>query len=225
MQKIFWILLAGIILLMPACLTIEERYTFKKDGSGDAEYIIDMSEMASLIKMAQEEEGVGNMEDELDISIFSDKLAGIAGISKVKALETDVEFVFGVQFHFDGISSLNVALNALNKSEEMMGTEDHEYFKMDGKTITRTHRMSDAFDLNELLEGGEGEEGEAEQMAMLMESMKFKLTMTFKKPIKSVYTSADSRFLDKKNKQVEIVATVKQVMDDPSVLNATIKTK
>jgi hypothetical protein len=225
MNRICLILIAGIIMLMPACITIEENYTFKKNGSGDAEYIIDMSEMGSLIKMAQEEEGV-SLEDEMDVSLLSDRLIGIAGISKVDAIDGAEDFIFGVKFHFDGISSLNAALNALNGGEDMMGADDHEYFSMEGKTIKRNHKMSEALDLNELLgEAGTGEEGEMEQMAMFMESMKYKLNMTFKKPIQAVYTSADSKFLDKKNKQVEIVATFKQVMDDQTVLNASIVTK
>jgi len=210
---------------MPACITIEESYTFKKNGSGDAKYVIDMSEVASLIKMAQEEEGV-ELGDEMDMAIFSEKLEGISGISNVSALGTEDEFIFGVSFHFDGISSLNSALNALNSGEDVMSADDHTYFKMDGKTITRTHKMSQALDLDELLGSvGEGEEGEMEQMAMFMESMKYKLNMTFKKPVQAVYTSASSKFLDKKNKQVEITASFKEVMDNQSVLNASIVTK
>lgn len=225
MQRICWILIAGIILLMPACITIEESYSFKKNGSGDAKYVIDMSEVASLIKMAQEEEGV-ELGDEMDMGLFSDRLMGISGISKVVASDTDDEFIFGVNFHFDNISSLNSALNALNSGEDVMAAEDHEYFKMEGKTITRNHKMSSALDLDELMGSmGNGEEGEMEQMAMFMESMKYKLNMTFKKPVQAVYTSASSKFLDKKNKQVELTATFKQVMDDQSVLNASIVTK
>lgn len=225
MQRICWILIAGIVLLMPACITIEESYTFNKNGSGDAKYVIDMSEVASLIKMAQEEEGV-ELGDEMDMSVFSDKLMGISGVSKISALNREEEFIFGVSFHFDNLSALNSALNALNSGEDMMAAENHEYFTKDGKTITRNHKMSQALDLNELLgSAGDGEAGEMEQMAMFMESMKYKINMTFKKPVQAVYTSASSKFLDKKNKQVEITASFKQVMEDQGVLNATIVTK
>lgn len=225
MQRICWILIAGLILLMPACITIEETYSFKKNGSGEAKYVIDMSEVASLIKMAQEEEGV-DLGDEMDMSIFSDRLMGISGISKVENIGSEEEFIFGVSFRFDGISSLNDALNALNSGEDIMGSAYHEFFKKDGKTITRNHKMSEALDLNELMGGmGNGEEGEMEQMMMFMESMKYKLNMTFKKPIQAVYTSASSKFLDKKNKQVEITASFKEVLASQEVLNASIVTK
>ncbi|MBK9535574.1 MAG: hypothetical protein IPO10_10485 [Flavobacteriales bacterium] len=39
--------LLAVILLMffTGCLTIEENYVFKKDGSGTMEYVVDLSEM------------------------------------------------------------------------------------------------------------------------------------------------------------------------------------
>ncbi len=48
-KALSWALLL-FVLLMQGCLTIEENYTFKKDGSGTMEYVVDMSEMADLMK-------------------------------------------------------------------------------------------------------------------------------------------------------------------------------
>lgn len=39
----------GAIMLLSGCLTIEEHYTFKKDGSGTMEYVMDMSEIGSMM--------------------------------------------------------------------------------------------------------------------------------------------------------------------------------
>ena len=54
-------------LFFTGCITIEENYTFKKDGSGTMEYVLDMSEMGELIKSlegaAGEKDGKGSMGD------------------------------------------------------------------------------------------------------------------------------------------------------------------
>jgi hypothetical protein len=224
MQKLFWLLIGGLILLMPACITIEENYTFKRNGSGDAQYIIDMSEMGSLIKMAQEEEGGGSLEEEMDLGALTSKLENLPGIKDVSEYKTDKEYVFGVSFSFDDISSLNIALNALMAPEDgqQVGEPLHEYFKMDGKkTIIRDHKMLEAFNPADML----GEEGDGEQMMMFMESMKYKVNMTFKKPIMAVYTEADAELMGKKNKQVGVEASFRKLMDNQDALDMTVVMK
>ncbi|MCB0780956.1 MAG: hypothetical protein KDC03_15785, partial [Flavobacteriales bacterium] len=38
-----------LVITLSGCITIEEHYTFKKNGSGSMEYVIDMSVMKELM--------------------------------------------------------------------------------------------------------------------------------------------------------------------------------
>ncbi len=40
---------ASMLVLLVGCITIEENYTFKKDGSGSMEYVVDLSSFAELM--------------------------------------------------------------------------------------------------------------------------------------------------------------------------------
>jgi len=225
MRYTFLILVSTLLLALPACITIEEIYTFKKNGSGSMTYVIDMREMAPLLKMAQEQQEM-DFEGMLEGDMFSDRLVGISGISKVEAYESDEELLFGVSFKFDDLPALNAALNAINSDQNMMAVaeEPHVFFKKEGNTFVRNHKTVDALNMDELLGSELGGE-DKQQMDLFMSQMTFKVNMTFKKPVEAVYTAAKAEFIDKKNKQVEISTNFQDLIKDQTILNASIVTK
>ena len=70
----------------------------------------------------------------------------------------------------------------------------------------------------------EGDEA-SEQSISLMESMVYKMNFSFAKPVKVVYSSADTEMGGKKNRQVMLETTFKTLMDDVSALNTSIVLK
>ena len=196
------------------CLTITETYTFSKNGSGTMSYLIDMSEMASLIKMAEQESEMP-MQEEMNFSEFANKLQGISGISSIESIEDKENYKFGLSFKFDNVGALNQAMNRiLNEG----AAERHEFFKQEGKVLTRTHFMNNAFDASEML----GTDEEAEYAKTLMQSMAYNVNFTFKQPVKVVYSAAKVELGGKKNREVKIQSNLKDLLEDSEKLNASI---
>ena len=221
MKNFLAIALAALLATLTSCLTIEESYTFKPNGSGTMEYKIDMSEMAPLLKMASEE-GEEPIDEDLNISELADKLIGIKGISKVASTEDKENFIFTVSFSFSDIDALNTAMNAILSDGEP-GGEEHTFFTQEEKkTFKRVHRMNEAFNPDEIL----GEEEEGSEYAMtLMESMKYRLNFQVKRPVKAVYSSADVEYMDEKHKTLRVETSLKNLMEDPKALDVTLVTK
>lgn len=127
-----------ILLLLVAftgCLTIEEHYTFKKDGSGAMTYVVDMSEMGEMMdgisKVANE--ATGSEEPVMELDDEAAALKGLPGISKVK-VSKGKEWVRSVTFRFKDISALNSALNVL--MPDSTGRQ-HTFFAWEGNTLVR----------------------------------------------------------------------------------------
>ena len=82
--------LIGAIFMLTGCITIEEHYSFKKNGSGTMKYIIDMKEMGEMLEAfadeLEENEGSSSeSEDDLNVgdipmSELADSLRTVAGI-------------------------------------------------------------------------------------------------------------------------------------------------
>lgn len=188
-------LLLGGLLLFTGCLTIEEHYTFKKDGSGTMEYVVDLSEMGSLMEGFSEmgdgskdgkDPGLGAMEMGPQV----DALKALPGISKVK-LNSKKKWVQRISFSFKDVAALNTALNELMRDSS--GTK-HEFFRWEGNTLVRTNNRH-AYELGSSMakgeadpEASEGEEGV--DMSAMLESMKYKYSFKFARPIASS-TAAD----------------------------------
>lgn len=180
-------LLLGGLLLFTGCLTIEEHYTFKNDGSGSMEYVVDLSEMGSLMEGFSEmgdggkDQGMGAMEMGPQV----DALKALPGISKVK-LNSKKKWVQRISFSFKDVTALNAALNELMRDSS--GTK-HEFFRWEGNTLVRTNNRH-AYELGSGMAKGEGatEPGEGDEgldMTAMLETMKYKYSFKFKRPISS----------------------------------------
>lgn len=199
--------LAGL-LLFTGCITIEENYTFKKDGSGTMQYVVDMSELGEMMKSFGGDGAMGDMGN-MDMSSEIAALKNIPGISKVK-LDSKKKWVQRINFAFKDVNALNRALNTLMADE---AKPDFQFFRWEGNTLVRSNN-GHARELGKSLGGGgtaeviedeeeeetetvvdeaiEGEEDEdgGLDMNMMLEAMKYKFSFKFANAV-SGSTAAD----------------------------------
>ncbi|MEZ4825452.1 MAG: hypothetical protein R3C61_04035 [Bacteroidia bacterium] len=199
-----------------SCLTFEESYVFKKNGSGSMKYLIDMSEIASLMKLNAESDSSGDSES-LSFQDVADLLSGMDGISKVKVLDDEDKGFYGVSFDFAGITPLNQALNVLMGDEE---NEDFTFFSFDGNVITHNHLLA-----TDALPPGMDDPETEEQVSGFLQQMKYKLNFSFASPVKVVYSGAESEITGKKDKAVSIETNFRTLLEDASTLNSSIVLK
>ena len=179
-------ILASAVLLLSGCITIEEHYSFKKNGSGSMTYVIDMTEMGEMMKTFGDEMDEAGVEDEegeddsMDLGDVSfeemlDTLNTLSGISKVSVNDKN-EWIHKISFSFKDLDALNNALNVLMNDKGK--SVDHVFFRKDGNKIIRQHNES-AEDLGEEMSEEEDDMG-------ILESMKYKMTYSFKGKLKDV---------------------------------------
>lgn len=214
MQKyIFRFFLLCIALHLSSCLTFTEKYTFKKNGSGSMEYIIDMGEISSLLTLGKEDEF--DPREVVPFSSFQDKLIAIKGISSVETLEDNENFLYKISFKFSGLDPLNKALNTLLHDES---EPFHTFFEQKENVITRNHLFSERFSVDQLL----GEEESSSYAKAILESVTYELDFSFKNSVKVVYSSSDASIKGKKNREVTIKSSLLDLSADSSALKTSI---
>jgi hypothetical protein len=175
-------LLLLLLVAFTGCLTIEEQYTFKKDGSGTMTYVVDMSEMGEMIDGLSKvtKEAGGSDEPVMELDEEAAALKGLPGISKVK-VSKGKEWVRSVTFRFKDITALNAALNVLMPDST---GEQHTFFAWEGNTLVRRNNRF-ASELGQSMgDMGRGEEdaadgGEGMDLGLLLGSMKYKYSFKF----------------------------------------------
>ncbi len=170
-----------LLVAFTSCLTIEERYTFRKDGSGTMTYVVDMSEMGDMMeglgKMTKEAGGTDEPVMELDEE--AEALRVLNGIRKVK-VGKGKEWVRSVSFSFQDIDALNAALNVLMPDSS---GGPHTFFSWEGNTLVRrNNRFASELgaSMSGVGEGGDTADGEdAVDMGVILGSMKYKYSFKF----------------------------------------------
>ncbi|RMG58485.1 MAG: hypothetical protein D6722_23515 [Bacteroidetes bacterium] len=216
---LLWLVLAvGVT----SCLTFEESYVFKRNGSGSMRYLIDMSEMKPMLDMREGGLSDEQMED-LSYADAAAQLANLEGISGVEVLDDPENFHFGVAYDFENIEALNAALNLLLNSDEEEGVkEPHTFFTMEGKTITRTHLPGES-PTSGLFE--DEDEETAAQATAFLESMTYRINFEFAKPVKVAYAQTEAKIGGRKNKALQLESNFMEIAEDAAVLNATVVLK
>ncbi len=174
-----WAMLS-LLLVLQGCITIEENYTFKKDGSGAMEYVVDMSELADLMNGLPGAKDKGDGMGKLDLIENIAKLKAITGISKVKVKKEKDGFIQRLSFRFTDVAALNGALNEI--ISDSTGTGPKEFFRWDGSTLVartkgRTKGMGNS------MGGGSEDSTGAEGM---LKMMKYKFDVRFAEEIADV---------------------------------------
>jgi hypothetical protein len=223
MRKNIFIAL-GLLFTLTGCLTIEEHYTFKKNGSGTMEYVVDMSELGEMLKSfdALTEDKDKPKEDlgMLDLKENLEKLSSIPGISKVKLKKE--EWVQRISFRFNDLSALNSALNVLLPDSS---GEAHRFFAWEGSTLVRTnnrHAQELGAGLGQQEEALEGEEGGDLNMGALLSMMKYKYHFMFANNVDSTEVAEGLSNTATKPREVNVDTDWGIIARDPKALDLRI---
>lgn len=212
------------LLLFTGCLTIEENYSFKKNGSGTMEYVVDLSEMGSLMETFGEM-GEGGSKDlgVMEMSQQVQALKSIPGIRKVK-LDNKKKWVQRVSFSFKDVASLNSALNVLMPDST---NARHEFFRWEGSTLVRTnnrhaHDLGASLVKSDELANEDAEEG-GMNMGDMLESMKYKYSFKFAEGIASNTAAEGVHKETLSRKAMRFDTDFSVIGRDPKALDLTIQ--
>jgi hypothetical protein len=210
----------GLLVLLTGCLTIEENYAFKKDGSGSMEYVVDLSAFGELMKSMEEmgggkdkgKDGMGEMDMKDDAKAIGD----IPGIKKVKIKREKEGFIQRLSFRFKDITALNAALNVLMPDSTGAKTE---FFRWEGNTLVRVNNRH----ASEL--GGdmaEDPENDSLNMTGMLQSMQYKYSFKFADAVASTELREGMVKEAPSTKQVDLSTDWSVIMKDPEVLDLRI---
>ncbi len=163
---------ATCVMMFSGCLTIEENYTFKKDGSGTMEYVVDLSEMGALMKGLPGGDSQDDGLQQMDMKDNIAKLEALPGIRKAKLKKEKDGFVQRLSFRFEDLKALNGALNTL--MPDSSGKQE-EFFRWEGNTLVRRNNRH-ATELGGSMGGGSGD---TTDMSMMLQSMRYKYSFKF----------------------------------------------
>ncbi len=211
-------MLIGILVLASGCITIEENYTFKKDGSGTMEYVVDLSEMADMMKglpSSGEEKGKDDGVKRMDMSDDLGKLRKLPGIKKVGLEKEKDGYVQRLSFGFADIASLNGALNVLMPDSS---GKQLEFFRWEGNTLVRTNNNHAA----EMSANMGNDPADSTDMSGILKSMHYKYRFAFAQDV------TDLRIAEGMNKDTTTTRSFKLSTDwsvigkDPKALDLRI---
>ncbi|MBS1582439.1 MAG: hypothetical protein JST66_09595 [Bacteroidetes bacterium] len=215
-----WAALA-LVVLATGCLTIEENYTFKKDGSGTMEYVVDLSAFSELMKsMEKMGDGKGGSDKEgfkaLEMGDQVAQLKGLPGIKKVKLKKEKDDYVQRISFAFKDLTALNAALNVL--MPDSTGAKK-QFFHWEGNTLVRLNNSH----ANEL--GGDmagDPENDTLNMTAMLQSMQYKYSFAFANEVAGTDVAAGMTKESPNAKQVKLSTDWSVIMKDPEALDLRI---
>ncbi len=210
-------ILSLLPLFLTSCFVIEENYTFNADGSGQMEFIFDMSQLLSFLPedMDRDSLGMGQMSEafvEMENSI-----ADMPGISNVNTINDEENLRFGVSYNFKDKESLNEALNTLLTGGA--GSSGTVYISQVGNVYGRLATEGG----NMMMEALKGEIGDEEEMGFLFSSMKYKVNMKVPKAIRTIY--AESEFSQADNNSISFEYGFDKLSENPDLIGTTIVTQ
>lgn len=217
-------MLTAILFLAVGCITIEENYTFKKDGSGTMEYVIDLSSFADLMKSMKEmSDDKGKGDDsmgEMDMKDEMARIKGIKGISKVKVKEEKDGFIQRLSFRFADVNALNEALNVLMPDSS---GGPNTFFTWEGNTLVRTtNRFAEEMGADLAEDGGDSD---STDMSGILRTMQYKYSFSFAEEIGEVGIAEGMLREDPSAKQVKLSTDWSVIMNDPKALDLRIAVK
>ena len=222
-RRPFSYLLFGISFLwIQGCITIDESYTFKKNGSGTMAYTIDMTEMGEMLDsmsdMVGDEEGEKDddspdlgalMDSDGDMKFLNskDELEKIAGVSKVKVLEE--KYKGTISFAFKNIEALNAALNVIQPDTT---GQSHTFFTLNDGVLKRMHNKRSEMS-SDLQDDDDDEMG-----AGFLKAMKYTISVK-SKVVKAISSDSEASITQVNKKEVKVESNMKQISEDPSTLD------
>ncbi len=205
----------SLLLIATGCLTIEENYTFKKNGSGTMEYVVDMSALADLMKSM--DMGEKNKEEDptaMGLANHAELLKDLEGVKRVKMKEEKGGYVQRVSFAFQHLAALNRALNVL--MPDSTGVQQ-EFFSWDGNTLVR--RSNEYADK---LSDGMGGESDSLNMESMLQSMKYKYSFKFANTVGDAQVVEGMTQERPSKKKLELATDWSVISKDPKALDLRI---
>lgn len=143
---VFW------ALLMQACFSITEEYTFNKDGSGQynihlqfeekiADFVNTMSAFDTSAKEAGPEEMFGAIDSQMRESMAL--METLDGVKNVSVKFDSADFKMTLQAEFDNLKALNNLLNVDPDEEFGFKKEPTQYFALEKNKLTRENTVKD----------------------------------------------------------------------------------
>ena len=204
------------MLFFTGCITVEEHYNFKKNGSGTMEYVIDMSSMVEMMEALgamKDENGdpIGGDDNGPDLTKDVDGLKEIPGISKVKLSEKDM--VSRIRYRFENLEALNKALNVI--MPDTTGAY-HQFFVKENGQLKKTY--NNRSDMSSKL----GNDSEEDDTADFLEQMKYKVTLRGTPKMKVNGFGEEVMVTQENKKQVLMETNFRAIAEDPDALSITI---
>lgn len=214
----------GLLVLFTGCITIEENYTFKKDGSGTMEYVLDLSAMGEFLKsMEQMSDDKGGKDKKqglngMELTEKLDALKKIPGIKKVGLKKEEDGYIQRVSFAFQDINALNAALNTL--MPDSTGAQK-AFFNWDGNTLVRTNNLH-AHDLGETMAKGDSSSTDSATVMGILQSMQYKYSFAFANDV-SATEQVDGMVKEMPDsRKVKLSTDWSVIMRDPKALDLRI---
>lgn len=228
LKSLIVLLLTGSVLLS-GCFEIFEEVHYKKDGSGTYTFAMDMSGMKSMLEMAMQMDTSQQGEFQLDTlkmisEEFENNLQGANGISNIRQINDMENFVFGIEFDFKDITSLNSAVEKITKDENQESVKG-PFFKAKGKQFQRLDARGFKGLFDEML-GGAGADDENMDMAMMfLKDVAYTMTYHFERKIKSVSNSLSEISEDNKTVTTKYYLFDEERGGENATIENTIKLK
>jgi hypothetical protein len=210
----------SLVLMLCGCLTIEENYTFKKNGSGTMEYVVDMSALQDMMnsfdqgKADKAKEPDGDSPTEMGMEERATQLRAIDGIRKVKLKKEKDGYIQRMSFAFKDLTALNKALNVL--MPDSSGVQQN-FFHWEGNTLVRTNNRH-----AEEMAGDTGTDGDTTDLSDVLQSMKYKYSFKFKHNVDSTEL-ADGMTKEIPNaRTLQLSTDWSVIMKDPKALDLRI---
>jgi hypothetical protein len=221
MRKSGLILSVFALLFLSSCLSIYEKYTINKDGSGTMEYLIDMNELHSLmLAFSDSSESVdGNMEIDQSFRDILPSVEKIPGISDVRLSGSPENYTYGIKFGFTDQVALNRALNLIlgqdpQNTRKYVEIKKHKFirFPVTNKEITGGDFMA------------KNDTSDNKLAVKMLEEMKYNIEVNFPESrVRKLKTGAET--IEKSIHSVDVRASFSQIIDNNEVLKTEIKSR
>ncbi len=210
----------ALVMLVSGCITIEEHYTFRKNGGGTMEYVMDMSALGAMMDALDQggkarKKGKGEQEPmATGMEEHAKALRQLQGIKHVKLkLEKD-GFVQRISFSFADLAALNSALNVLMPDST---GPPHAFFRWEGSTLVRTsNRYASA--LGKDMSGG----ADSTNLSGMLQSMRYKFSFNFPRKVEQADVAQGFTRASPSPRKLELATDWSVIMKDTTALDLRI---
>lgn len=207
------------IVLLTGCITIEETYSLKKNGSGSYTFKVDMSEMMAMMKAMggldkMNAEGT-NPSDDIQFDDEIKKLKEIKGITNVQSVQDKDGGIFSLSFDFVNLDALQKAKASSTEEGEAVST-----LSLTGKKLVLKHVLPSSLMNNEMLNDSTSNN---ELTQGLMSQIKYNINFKLEGGAKAIITDAESNFSTSNKETFQLKGTMQDLTDTPDLMNAVIE--